>query len=207
MVVLCISIGLMVLLDDICTWSLIYGITCVCGVGVGCLYGSALIGLQASAEAVDVAVITGLCNFARILGGALGVAISSTILNSSLAASLPNYMPLQYAERIIDSSLYIRNGLPLQYKDTAILCYVAGLKLLWNVITGIAGVGVISCIFIKHKSLCKDKDNAEDIETVLTDKEPSSKSTNTGDIAVDVPVLTTCEKLSSRGSAIATDEV
>ncbi|KAH8548049.1 major facilitator superfamily domain-containing protein [Umbelopsis sp. PMI_123] len=154
---LCIGVGLLSLFDYTSSWSLIYGITSVCGIGIGSLFGAALIGIQASAEPRDIAVVTGLCSFARILGGALGVAISSAIINSSLTASLPQYMPSEIAANIIDSSLYIRNGLPSQYFQATIDCYVAALKLLWYVMAGFSGVGVIASLFIKHSSLRKDK--------------------------------------------------
>jgi hypothetical protein len=126
-------------------------------VGIGSLFGSALIGIQASADPKDIAVVTGLCSFARILGGALGVAIASAIINSSLTATLPLHMPNEIANNIIDSSLYIRTGLPSEYFQATIDCYVAALQLLWHVMAGFAAVGVIASLFIKHSTLRKDK--------------------------------------------------
>ncbi|KAH8548040.1 major facilitator superfamily domain-containing protein [Umbelopsis sp. PMI_123] len=158
--ILVTGIGLLSLLDNVCSWSLIYGLTSFCGLGLGCLYGSALIGFQASAEPRDIAVVTGLCNFSRILGGALGVAISSAIINSSLTQSLPQHMPSQYAFNIIDSSLYVRDGLPAQYFEVTIECYVQAMKLLWCVMTAFAGVGFLASWFIKHSSLRRDEPKA-----------------------------------------------
>ncbi|CAM0141945.1 hypothetical protein VKS41_004353 [Umbelopsis sp. WA50703] len=206
MVVLTTAVGLMALLDAECSWSMVYGITCLAGVAVGCLYGSALIGLQASAEARDIAVVTGLCNFARILGGALGVAICSAILNSSLAASLPEHMPQEYATGVIDSSLYLRNGLPPQYLEAAIDCYVVGMKLLWNVITGLTGIGLLSCVFIKHSSLRKDKHLVKVVDTDGTatdasEKQPADNTAEADNVAIDVPeVATTSDKPQEDGS-------
>lgn len=217
MIVLTTAVGLMALLDDQCSWSMVYGITCLAGVAVGCLYGSALIGLQASAEARDIAVVTGLCNFARILGGALGVAICSAILNSSLAASLPAHMPQEYATGVIDSSLYVRNGLPPQYKEAAIECYVIGIKLLWNVITGLTGIGLISCIFIKHSSLRKDKHIVKVIDTDATavdasatnaiDEQPVDDAADTENVAIDVPEADTTSHEPQETSKPATTQV
>ncbi|KAI8575038.1 hypothetical protein K450DRAFT_263633 [Umbelopsis ramanniana AG] len=154
---LCIGLGLLSLFDYTSSWSLVYGITSICGIGIGSLFGSALIGIQASADPKDIAVVTGLCSFARILGGALGVAIASAIINSSLKTSLPLHMPTEIANNVIDSSLYIRNGLPSEYFQVTIDCYVAALQLLWYVMAGLAGVGVISSLFIKHSTLRTDK--------------------------------------------------
>lgn len=201
MVVLCTAVGLLGLFDANSTWSLVYGITCLAGVGVGCLYGSALIGLQASAEPRDIAVVTGLCNFARILGGAVGVAISSAVVNSSLAASLPQGMPAEYAAKVIDSSLYVRNGLPPQYFEVAIDCYAYGLQLLWRVMTGLTGVGVITSFFIKHSSLRKGK-HAEVVvsDTAAKDDKNNEKS---DDKAVVIEVHDTTENLKDKSSTEA----
>ncbi|KAI8575503.1 hypothetical protein K450DRAFT_261509 [Umbelopsis ramanniana AG] len=155
--ILCVGTGLLSLFDENSSWSMVYGITSFCGLGIGSLYGSALIGIQASAEPRDIAVVTGLCNFTRILGGALGIAIASAIINSSLTASLPQHMPSEYALQVIDSSLYVRDGLPSQYFEPTMVCYVAALKLLWQVMTAFSGVGFLASLFIKHSSLRRDK--------------------------------------------------
>lgn len=182
--VLCIETGLLSLLDDNSSWSMVYGVTSFGGLGIGSLYGSALIGIQASAEPRDIAVVTGLCNFTRILGGALGIAIASAILNSSLTASLPQHMPVEYALQVIDSSLYVRNGLPSQYFEATIECYVAALKLLWQVMTAFAGVGFLASLFIKHSSLRKDKPKATTVvaepkkEETTTEEQPSTEANN-----------------------------
>ncbi|KAI9277507.1 major facilitator superfamily domain-containing protein [Umbelopsis sp. AD052] len=183
--VLCIGVGLLSLFDENSTWSMVYGITSFCGLGIGSLYGSALIGIQASAEPRDIAVVTGLCNFTRILGGALGIAIASAILNSSLTASLPQYMPSEYALHVIDSSLYVRDGLPSQYFEPTMICYVAALRLLWQVMTAFSGVGFLASLFIKHSSLRRDK------KTTVVSSEPEKVETtaeqpSTADAIIEV---------------------
>ncbi|KAI9277516.1 major facilitator superfamily domain-containing protein [Umbelopsis sp. AD052] len=154
---LCLGLGLLSLFDYTSSWSLVYGITALCGIGIGSMFGSALIGIQASADPKDIAVVTGLSSFARILGGALGVAIGSAITNSSLNSSLPLHMPTEIANKVINSALYIRNGLPSEYFQVTIDCYVAALQLVWYVMAGLAGVGVISSLFIKHSTLQTDQ--------------------------------------------------
>jgi Major Facilitator Superfamily len=187
--VLCVGVGLLSLFDEFSSWSMVYGITSFCGLGIGALYGSALIGIQASAEPRDIAVVTGLCNFTRILGGALGIAIASAILNSSLTASLPQHMPSEIALQVIDSSLYVRDGLPPQYFDATMECYVAALKLLWQVMTAFSGVGFLASLFIKHSSLRGDKpktttvvSDTEKVETTA-DEQPS---TTANDAVIEV---------------------
>jgi hypothetical protein len=122
------------------------------------------------------------------LGGALGVAICSTIVNSSLTALLPQRMPQEYAINVIDSSLYIRHGLPSEYFEAAIESYAIALKLMWCVMTGLSGIGVVSSIFIKHRSLKKDKP-AERLMTaeanmVLDEKEDGNDTSGTQEVVI-----------------------
>ncbi|CAO3678886.1 unnamed protein product [Umbelopsis ramanniana] len=190
-IALCTGVGLLSLFNYTSPWSLVYGVTSLCGIGIGSIFGSALIGIQASAEPKDIAVVTGLSSFARILGGALGVSIASAIINSSLKVSLPLHMPAEIANNVIDSSLYIRNGLPSEYFQATIDCYVAALQLLWQVMAGFAGVAVIASLFIKHSSLQEDRliqVVASEInqETTHAEGENGQATVQHNEIAVDV---------------------
>ncbi|KAG1135233.1 hypothetical protein G6F37_014017 [Rhizopus arrhizus] len=106
----------------------IYGITILGSGSLGCLFSSTIIALQASVEIKDIAVVTGLGNFSRILGGALGVAISSAVLNSHLNQELPNLLPIDEATKVIQSSEYVNHGLSEEYKVLVIEVYVHGLQ-------------------------------------------------------------------------------
>ena len=125
----------------------------------------------------------------------MGVAICSTIVNSSLTALLPQRMPQEYAINVIDSSLYIRHGLPSEYFEAAIESYAIALKLMWCVMTGLSGIGVISSTFIKHRSLKKDKP-AERLMTaeanmVLDEKEDGNDTSGTQEVVIKVLAHTT----------------
>ncbi|GAN05514.1 MFS general substrate transporter [Mucor ambiguus] len=159
----------------------IYGITIIGGAGLGCLFSSTIIALQASVEPKDIAVVTGLGNFARILGGALGVgkirilvelelacssfasfvAISSAVLNSQLTQELPKYLPMEEAVKVIQSSEYVNHGLPTEYLATTLRVYVESLQLIWYVLIPMAGLGFISSLFVKHHSIRRHKKAAE----------------------------------------------
>lgn len=154
---LVLSIGIFSLFDINTSWSMIYGITCLAGVGFGMLFSSSIIALQASAEPRDMGVVTGLGNFVRILGGALGVAISSAILNSSLLSELPQQLPAQYVQAAIQSSEFVRHDLPPQYVNYVLSCYIHALRLNWYVMTLMAGLGLCCSFFIKHTNLKNKK--------------------------------------------------
>ncbi|KAI8047722.1 major facilitator superfamily domain-containing protein [Gilbertella persicaria] len=165
MCLLTLSVGLLCLLDETTSFPKIYGYTVLGGAGIGLMFSSAIIALQASSEPRDVAVVTGLGNFSRILGGALGVAISSAILNSSLAKDLALVVPQDIAQKVLESTEYVRNGCPPQYIEIVVTNYVSALRFIWYVMTAMCGVGFLSSLFIKHGSVLKrqapaDKDEA-----------------------------------------------
>lgn len=90
------------------------------------------------------AVVTGLNNFSRVLGGALGVAIASAVLNSTLQQKLPGVVPMAYVEQIWQSPEYVRSGLPEQYIDPVLSVYVDSLRLVWYILTIMSGLGNIT---------------------------------------------------------------
>lgn len=88
-----------------------------------------------------LAVVTGLNNFSRVLGGALGVAIASAVLNSFLQKNLPGVLPEQYVLEVFNSPEYIRNGLPEEYIHLATEVYVESLRYVWYILIAMSSVG------------------------------------------------------------------
>lgn len=131
----------------------IYGITVVGGLAMGCLFPSTIIALQAAVELRDVAVVTGLNNFSRVLGGALGVAIASAVLNSSLKTNIIGAIPEEYATQVLASPEYVRNGLPDEYIPIIINAYVESLRKVWYVLIAMAGAGFFASLLTRHHDL------------------------------------------------------
>ena len=90
-----------------------------------------------------IAVVTGLNNFTRALGGALGIAIASAALNSTLQKNLSNAIPTEYASLVVQSKDYIRNGLPLEYMEPTIRVYMDSLKFMWCILIIMSGLGKV----------------------------------------------------------------
>lgn len=152
---LTLSVGLISLFGEDTPFSKIYGFTVIGGAGLGFMFSSAIIALQASAEPRDIAVVTGLGNFSRILGGALGVAISSAILNSSLAQDLPAVVPADIVQNVLASSEYVRNGCPAEYVEFVLSCYLDALRLIWYVMTAMCGVGFCASLLVRSAPVLK----------------------------------------------------
>ncbi|KAI7885738.1 MFS general substrate transporter [Lichtheimia hyalospora FSU 10163] len=153
MTLLTLCIGLISLFDVDTNWSMIYGITVIGGTGMGLMFSSTIIALQAAVEPKDIAVVTGLNNFSRVLGGALGVAIASAVLNSFLQKNLPGALPEQYMLEVFNSPEYIRNGLPEEYLHAATEVYVESLRYVWYILIAMGSVGLLSSFFTKHHPL------------------------------------------------------
>ncbi|KAG0746302.1 hypothetical protein G6F62_005201 [Rhizopus arrhizus] len=143
-------IGLTSLYDQETPFSRIYGITIIGSLGLGFLFSPTIIALQAAVDVKDIAVVTGLGNFSRILGSALGVAISSTVLNSHLNQELAHVIPAEEAVKVLASSEYVNRGLPEQYKEATLEVYVNGLRTVWYVLIAMSGLGFLASFFVKH---------------------------------------------------------
>jgi hypothetical protein len=157
MALLTICVGLISLFGEETSWSQVYGITVIGGAGMGFMFSSSIIALQATAAPEDIAVVTGLGNFVRILGGALGVAISSAILNSSLAQDLPAHVPADVVQNVLASSEYVREGCPPQYMEVVLSYYLDALALIWYVMTAMCGIGFFLSLLIKSSSVLKSQ--------------------------------------------------
>lgn len=155
----------------------IYGFTIIGGFALGFVIPAAIIALQASVEPKDIAVVTGLGNFSRILGGALGVAISSAILNTSLAQDLALYVPADIVSKILDSSNYVRNGCPPVYLEIVLKCYVDAIRLIWHVMIGMSGFGFCLSCLIKAHPIRKPKEQTTSAapESVVIDVESKTE--------------------------------
>ncbi|KAI8646263.1 major facilitator superfamily domain-containing protein [Parasitella parasitica] len=177
---LTLCVGLISLFGQDTLFSEIYGITVIGGSGLGFMFSSAIIALQASAEPRDIAVVTGLGNFSRILGGALGVAISSAILNSSLAQDLTALVPADVVQNVLASSEYVRHGCPPEYVQDVLDCYLDALRLIWYVMTAMCGVGFFLSLFVKPAPILK------------ADQKQQSDASADRDATADAKIETPC---------------
>lgn len=137
-----------------------------------------------------LAVVTGLGNFSRILGGALGVAIASAVLNSELTAKLPEVLPAEIAYAVIQSSEFVNHGLPEQYKETTLTIYVQALQLIWYVLIPMAGLGCISSLFVVHHSVRGHKKMREAVEAAAAAKaaqQTAAEDSKAEAVVVEIP--------------------
>ncbi|KAI8074951.1 major facilitator superfamily domain-containing protein [Gongronella butleri] len=175
-----LHVGLLSMFGVDTSFSEIYGITCVGGIGMGLIFSSTIIALQAAADRKDISVVTGLGNFSRLLGGACGVAISSNVYNNVLSTKLPLVIPAEYVQPVLDSSLFVHQGLPPQYLEATLECVVASLQLLWHIMIPLTFLGLLSSTFVRHYNLRtpgqrkpKPADEEKPADDVVVPKEPA----------------------------------
>ncbi|KAI8884005.1 MFS general substrate transporter [Backusella circina FSU 941] len=193
---LTLCVGLISLFDQTTPFSRVYGTTVIGGAGLGCIFSTAIIALQASVEPKDIAVVTGLGNFSRILGGALGIAISSAVLNSSLTQDLPNVIPYEEAMKVIESSEYVNHGLPQEYLAATLEVYVDALRLLWYVLIPMAGLAFICSLFIQHNPILRNK--IKEIKAAKNAALAKEEKIEHDEVVVDIPRTLEEEKEASK---------
>ncbi|KAI8140962.1 major facilitator superfamily domain-containing protein [Fennellomyces sp. T-0311] len=153
MALLTLAVGLFSIFSAETSWPMIYGITVIGGTGMGLFFTSGIIAVQAAVETRDIAVTLGLMSFVRVLGGALGIAIASAVLNSILKKNLVAVIPMEYAERVLQSPEYIHHGLPAEYFDPTIVTYVHSVQLMWHIIVIMTALAFLNSLFVKKHSL------------------------------------------------------
>lgn len=136
----------------------IYGLTVLLGAGQGAVFSGTFIAMQAAVEPRDIgkcstptwilhtfflillwpAVALGLTNFVRVLGGALGIAVASATLNSTLHEDLPLVIPLEYISDVLEYPESLRTILPADYVQPVIEIYVRALHIVWYVLTAMS---------------------------------------------------------------------
>lgn len=85
----------------------------------------------------------------------MGVAISSAILNSSLAQDLPARVPSDVVQSVLGSSEYVRHGCPPEYVEFVLDCYLDALRMIWYVMTAMCGVGFCLSLLVKPAPVLK----------------------------------------------------
>ncbi|RKU44265.1 hypothetical protein DL546_007450 [Coniochaeta pulveracea] len=114
-------------------WALIV-VLLVEGLGIGLTLQPTLVGLLANSRSEDRAVCTGLRNFLRTIGGAVGLIISGAILSNTLRSRLAN-LPFISADTIsgLTSSTYALKALGLtpEEKGLVLTVYMDGLHYIY----------------------------------------------------------------------------
>jgi hypothetical protein len=91
-----------------------------------------------------------------------GITIGGTVLQNQLQKHMPVAFLQKFPQgsEIAYSAIPIISSLPEPLKSETRTAFAQGLKVIWEVYAGIAGIGVLSSLFMKHLPLhtSTDKD-------------------------------------------------
>ncbi|KAL3453043.1 major facilitator superfamily domain-containing protein [Aspergillus insuetus] len=163
----CLGIGLLILLDEatsVVQWVFIQGVS---GLGIGCLFPSISIAVQASVPQREAGVAATLVLFFRSLGQALGVAVGGVILDNrlrrhlstALLAGLRTTTPAAetFNDRALNAATLVEilNHLPTDSPEAMEIwrALVKSFRVIWMVICAFAGLNLVASLFVREYGL------------------------------------------------------
>ena len=147
------------------------------GLGTGILFSSMSIAIPASSPVKDMAFAVAFMSFFRTFGQGVGVAIGGTIfqnqLNKKLSA-IPLFESLakQYSRDAAGLVQAIKSMPHGDERSQLVDVYADSLKVVWAVMCGLAGAGLISSLFVEEYSLAVKLDTEQGFRYKAKTPEP-----------------------------------
>jgi MFS family permease len=143
---------------------LIIGCLLVEGLGIGWSFQPVMIALLANTRKEDRAVVTGLRNFLRTIGGAVGLAIGAAIVNNVLAANLPAHISSKSALQLAS----MLNELSTADRDVIRGAYMKGLRIVFTLGSPMIGFCLVTSAWLKDVSLATAHDKYKTTDEMKT---------------------------------------
>ena len=123
------------------------------GLGNGMVLSSLNFGIQAIVKPEDAGRAASMYAFMRTLGMTIGVAIGGTVFQNLMAHKLKDFgLPMELAKNAEGYISQLGTLSSSEFSNTE-QAYVHGLKGIWVTLTGIAGLGLMTSLFITHHSM------------------------------------------------------
>ncbi|KAI9446101.1 major facilitator superfamily domain-containing protein [Lactarius indigo] len=148
--------GLMITLDDHSNTAKKVLYPLIAAIGIGCLFQTPLIALQAAMPLKDMATSTGAFGFLRTMGGTVGISIGQAIYTSILKRKInriPDLSGFDTSPAALSESVRTLQSLPQPEKGQIIHAYAQAISAIWVFNTPVVGVGFVMVLFIKAYSL------------------------------------------------------
>ncbi|CAG9990396.1 unnamed protein product [Clonostachys byssicola] len=170
-----IGLGVMTLLDVDTTIAEWFFLTIFMGIGQGLLYTSLAIINQAAAPDKLMSHAISMFIFSRMLGQALGVALSGLIFQNQMRSNLLATTTLadQAVEYSRDASSIVSflHDMPDDVKKRELVqAYADSLKIVWAAMCALSGVAMIGSFFVKHISLDREHETEQGIHQEENDE-------------------------------------
>ncbi|KZP17646.1 iron permease, partial [Athelia psychrophila] len=163
---LLVGTGLLTLLEVDSARGMSIGFQAVSGVGLGILLTASffpvLAPLPVSANAHAVAFLI----FMRTFGQVWGVAVGATVLQNQLVKRLPEEFMAASPQgvEIAYASVAVLDSLPQPLQGEVRVAFANSLRVIWQVMTGMAGVGLGVSLTMKHVELRSATDQEWDLD-------------------------------------------
>ncbi|KAF0321815.1 MFS drug transporter [Colletotrichum asianum] len=148
-----VGVGLMSTLDENSSVGKQVGYSLLIGAGVGNTLQPALIAIQAGVSRRDMAVVTSFRNFIRNLGSTIGLAISGTLINNILSASIAGLgLADDEARRLLANPHHVLSEMSQADADQARAVLLPGyrkaFRIIFLVMAGLASVAFFVAFFL-----------------------------------------------------------
>ncbi|KAJ5947478.1 hypothetical protein N7466_000493 [Penicillium verhagenii] len=128
------------------------------GIGVGCELQPVLVGLLAGSNNADRAVITGLRNFIRDMGGSIGITVSGAIMSNVLQAGLRARFSQEMIKHLASSALTLPDiELSAEDKKLILDLYVRGLNIIFLSFSVLTAILLLASLFLHEYGLVQGK--------------------------------------------------
>lgn len=155
--------GIKICFDFHTSIALLVCLNLIQGLGIGFTFQPTLLALLANSSDEDRAVVTGIRNFFRSFGGAVGLIITGVIFDNYFRNKLMKIVPDQADKLALDISLI--KQFDNDTKQRILEAYMASFKLIMIILTAISGAMFIASF------LARDKKESEDDESVSVSEE------------------------------------
>ncbi|OCH95564.1 MFS general substrate transporter [Obba rivulosa] len=185
----------------------------VTALGIGCLFQTPLIGLQAAMPLKDMATSTATFGFIRQLGGTVGLAMGETILSSFLKQKVAKIPGLD-----IDTSAAALNQFVTQIKFISDptqrfelrQAYCDALNKIWLVCTPMLGVGLFLVFWLRgyslHRNIVKAGSTPQGDIEAQTEKANAEETAEVAAAPGAVPIYDESEDHKSRPPSEARED-
>ncbi|KIM48915.1 hypothetical protein M413DRAFT_438091 [Hebeloma cylindrosporum] len=162
-----VGMGLMIMLDDNSTTVEKVFYPLIAAIGLGSLFQTPLIGLQAAMPIKDMATSTSTFGFIRSLGATVGISIGQAIYSSALQKKIvhiPN-VGIDTSSAKLSQSVHLLKTIPHPATRAAVIqAYTQSISTIWLVMTPILGAAFIMVLFLRKYTLARTIVHADDQE-------------------------------------------
>ncbi|GAA6032729.1 hypothetical protein JCM8097_000763 [Rhodosporidiobolus ruineniae] len=165
----------------------VVGVLLLQGLGIGATLQSTLVLLQISGPSEDRAVVTGARNFARSLGGAVGLAVANTLLNNIFIKNLPSDLPAALRDQL-QSEFVVPASVSGEVKEQILDAYMKGMRDVFIFYVPVVAICFLLCFLVKDLPLESPTPATPAPPSPSTEKDDEEKALSASDLTLARPV-------------------